>query len=90
MNPCISCSLAKSDKQFPVFIYTEGSVVLLPLFINAFRIAQDLSFAMEARCYHGGVGRTRMHEMKLKRLDYLALFLTVSFLIFIIVERTVL
>ena len=64
--------------------------VLLPLFINAFRIAQDLSFAMEARCYHGGVGRTRMHEMKLKRLDYLALFLTVSFLIFIIVERTVL
>ena len=64
--------------------------VLLPLFISAFRIAQDLSFAMEARCYRGGEGRTRMHEMKLRPMDYLALILTAAFLIFIVMERTVL
>ena len=38
--------------------------ILVPLFVSAFRIAQDLAMAMEARCYRGGKGRTRMHEMK--------------------------
>lgn len=64
--------------------------VLLPLFISAFRIAQDLSFAMEARCYRGGVGRTRMHEMKLRSADILALLITAAFFAFIVAERTVL
>ena len=64
--------------------------VLLPLFISAFRIAQDLSFAMEARCYRGGVGRTRMHEMKLRGPDILALIITFAFFAFMIAERTVL
>ena len=63
--------------------------VLLPLFISAFRIAQDLSYAMEARCYRGGVGRTRMHNMKMGREDIAALVLVFAFLIFIIMERTV-
>ena len=63
--------------------------VLLPLFISAFRIAQDLSYAMEARCYRGGVGRTRLHNMKMGQADIAALVLTVAFLVFIIVERTV-
>lgn len=64
--------------------------VLLPLFISAFRIAQDLSFAMEARCYRGGAGRTRMHEMKFGSMDVLALIIVAAFLAFIIMERTVL
>ena len=64
--------------------------VLLPLFISAFRIAQDLSFAMEARCYRGGVGRMRMHEMKLRSADILALLITAAFFAFIVAERTVL
>lgn len=56
--------------------------ILVPLFVSAFRIAQDLAMAMEARCYRGGKGRTRMHEMKLRGRDYgaaaaLALFLAV-------------
>lgn len=63
--------------------------VLLPLFISAFRIAQDLSYAMEARCYRGGMGRTRMHEMRFGRNDYLALVLIIGFLAFIIMERQV-
>ena len=62
--------------------------VLLPLFISAFRIAQDLSFAMEARCYRGGVGRTRMNEMKLRSKDYAALLLVIAFFAFILYERT--
>ncbi len=62
--------------------------VLLPLFVSAFRIAQDLSFAMEARCYRGGVGRTRMNEMKLRNKDYAALLLVIAFFAFILYERT--
>lgn len=61
--------------------------VLLPLFISAFRIAQDLSFAMEARCYRGGIGRTRMHKMKLGAADYAALAFVVAFFVLIVVER---
>ncbi len=43
--------------------------LLVPLFISAFRIAQDLAMAMEARCYRGGDNRTRMNGMKLKKID---------------------
>lgn len=64
--------------------------VLLPLFISAFRIAQDLSFAMEARCYRGGIGRTRMHKMKLGPADYIALVLIFAFLAAIIYFRGIL
>ncbi len=46
--------------------------LLVPLFISAFRIAQDLAMAMEARCYRGGDNRTRMNGMKLKRMDFAA------------------
>lgn len=38
--------------------------LLVPLFISAFRRADDLATAMEARCYRGGEGRTKMHQLK--------------------------
>lgn len=60
--------------------------VLVPLFVSAFRIAQDLAMAMEARCYHGGENRTRMHEMKLKTGDFIAFVLQALFLALIIIE----
>ena len=60
--------------------------VLVPLFVSAFRIAQDLAMAMEARCYHGGENRTRMHEMKLRTRDFVAFALEVIFLALIIIE----
>lgn len=60
--------------------------ILVPLFVSAFRIAQDLAMAMEARCYRGGEHRTRMHEMKMKGRDYAAMALQVLFLAVIIVE----
>ena len=60
--------------------------VLVPLFVSAFRIAQDLAMAMEARCYRGGDGRTRMHEMKLKKRDFIAFALEAIFLAIVIIE----
>ena len=59
----------------------EGSViervkgfvpVLVPLFISAFRRADDLALAMEARCYRGGVGRTQMKALRISSIDYVA------------------
>ena len=45
--------------------------LLVPLFISAFRRATDLAMAMEARCYHGGKGRTKMKPLIYKRNDYI-------------------
>ena len=59
--------------------------ILVPLFVSAFRIANDLAMAMEARCYRGGKHRTRMHEMKFAGRDYAAFALQVLFLAVIIV-----
>ncbi len=46
--------------------------LLVPLFISAFRRANDLALAMEARCYHGGDGRTQMKPLRYKKRDYIA------------------
>ena len=59
--------------------------ILVPLFVSAFRIANDLAMAMEARCYRGGKHRTRMHEMKFVGRDYAAFALQALFLAVIIV-----
>ena len=45
--------------------------VLVPLFVSAFRRADELATAMECRLYHGGEGRTRLRELHLQRLDWL-------------------
>lgn len=47
--------------------------LLVPLFISAFRRADELAMAMEARCYRGGVGRTRMNQLKFMKKDMYAL-----------------
>ncbi|MEN6313535.1 MAG: energy-coupling factor transporter transmembrane component T, partial [Clostridiaceae bacterium] len=44
--------------------------VLVPLFVSAFRRADELATAMEARCYRGGTGRTRMRQLKLTGADF--------------------
>lgn len=46
--------------------------LLVPLFVSAFRRANDLAMAMEARCYRGGEGRTKMKPLKYKGLDFMA------------------
>ena len=44
--------------------------ILVPLFVSAFRRADELAMAMEARCYRGGEGRTRLKQLKISTVDY--------------------
>ena len=53
--------------------------LLVPLFISAFRRADDLALAMESRCYRVGMERTKMRKMKTTRVDYVAMSLMVLF-----------
>ena len=55
--------------------------LLVPLFISAFRRANDLAMAMEARCYRGGEGRTKMKPLVYRRRDYLAYIVVISYLV---------
>ena len=64
--------------------------ILVPLFIGAFRIAQDLAMAMESRCYRGGEHRTRLHAMKILKKDVAGILCTAVFLGVIIAEATML
>lgn len=55
--------------------------ILVPLFISSIRRAGDLAMAMEARCYRGGSGRTKMKELKYQRGDFLAFGLMIVFFV---------
>lgn len=61
--------------------------ILVPLFVSSFHIAQDLANAMEARCYRGGKGRTRMNAIVMDRYDYLVLVLLGAFLALLLFIR---
>ncbi len=54
--------------------------VLVPLFVSAFRRADELAMAMESRCYHGGEGRTRMRELHFHARDLFATLLLTAIL----------
>ena len=54
--------------------------LLVPLFISAFRRADELAMAMEARCYRGGEGRTRLKVLKYTRLDLYGSFVMVIYI----------
>ncbi|MDD3335269.1 MAG: energy-coupling factor transporter transmembrane component T [Eubacteriales bacterium] len=58
--------------------------LLVPLFVSAFRRAGDLAMAMEARCYHGGEGRTRLRVLRFGQLDLWATLITVGGLLLVI------
>jgi energy-coupling factor transport system permease protein len=59
--------------------------ILVPLFVSAFRRADELAMAMESRCYHGGEGRTRMRELHFHAGDLIATLLLLFVLAGIIV-----
>ncbi|MGI6143720.1 MAG: energy-coupling factor transporter transmembrane component T family protein [bacterium] len=61
--------------------------LLVPLFISAFRRADELAMAMEARCYRGGEGRTRLKQLEMASRDYYTMVLMVAVLVFAVVER---
>ncbi len=59
--------------------------ILVPLFISAFRRADELATAMECRCYQGGDGRTKMKLLRFKRFDYSALLIMAALIVAVIV-----
>ena len=59
--------------------------ILVPLFISAFRRANDLAMAMEARCYQGGEGRTKMKPLIYKKRDLVAYLCVVIFVVLVFV-----
>lgn len=61
--------------------------LLVPLFISAFRRANDLAMAMEARCYQGGEGRTKMNPLIYKKRDYVAYAVLMIYLVLLILVR---
>lgn len=54
--------------------------LLIPLFVSAIRRATDLALAMDARCYHGGAGRTKMHPLRYGKIDFAAYGCLVAYL----------
>ena len=58
--------------------------ILIPLFINSFKRADDLALAMEARCYNDSANRTRLIEYHLSWRDFLAMVITAALIGFII------
>lgn len=59
--------------------------ILIPLFVSAFRRATDLAMAMEARCYRGGEGRTKMKPLVYKKKDYIAYAVTIIYVVVAVV-----
>ena len=59
--------------------------LLVPLFISAFRRANDLAMAMEARCYRGGEGRTKMKPLRYEKIDRTAYIVLIMYLILMVV-----
>ena len=63
--------------------------ILVPLFVSAFRRATDLAMAMEARCYRGGNGRTKMKPLHYERRDRITYLILLAYLGIVIVLRIV-
>lgn len=61
--------------------------ILVPLFISAFRRADELAIAMESRCYHGGDGRTRLKQLKYEKADFEAMLAGAAFLAAVFVMK---
>ena len=55
--------------------------ILVPLFVSAFRRANDLAMAMEARCYNGGEGRTKMKPLHYEQRDYIAYVVVIVYVV---------
>ena len=61
--------------------------LLVPLFVSAFRRAEDLAMAMEARCYNGGEGRTKMKPLKYEANDHNAYMIIILFFVLVLFAR---
>ena len=61
--------------------------IIVPLFVSSFRIAGDLALAMEARCYRGGNGRTKLNETRFEKRDVVAALMLIIFLGVLVASR---
>lgn len=61
--------------------------ILIPLFVNSFKRADELAYAMESRCYGASKKTVKLHKNKLKVLDYLAVIFIIAFLVFVCIDR---
>ncbi len=77
-------------------VFDEGKLInrakavialLIPLLVSAFHRALELASAMEARCYHGGEGRTRLKVLKMQKADSVAFLIVSAFCAFIILDN---
>ena len=59
--------------------------ILVPLFVSAFRRANDLAMAMESRCYHGGEGRTKMKPLVYKGRDRAGYIITILYMVLVFI-----
>ena len=80
-------------------VFDEGGLIkrakaivplLIPLFVSAFRRAEELAMAMEARCYHGGEGRTRLKILKFQGRDLAAAGVMVVFCAAVLIDKVIL
>ncbi|MCL4554579.1 MAG: energy-coupling factor transporter transmembrane protein EcfT [Actinobacteria bacterium] len=60
---------ARFDQRWPISRARAYIPILIPLFVNLFKRAEALAIAMEARCYVGGYGRTRLHQSSMTKID---------------------
>ena len=63
--------------------------ILVPLFINSLKRADELALAMECRCYRGGDNRTSLKTLKITGNDFVAIAVFVIYIAFIILTKTV-
>ena len=61
--------------------------LLVPLFVSAFRRANDLAYAMESRCYSSSVHRTKLRPLTYKRIDYITYLILLVFIVLIFITR---
>jgi energy-coupling factor transport system permease protein len=74
--------------RFRFIQQTRGLVpIVVPLFVSTFRRAEDLVLAMEARCYVGGKGRTRLAQLQMKPIDWLALASVAAYTAFMLLVQ---
>ena len=94
----IAMMMSIALRFIPILIEeTDGNLIqkaksmvplLVPLFVSAFRRADDLAMAMEARCYNGGEGRTKMKPLKYVAADHKAYAIIFAYFIVILLCRT--
>lgn len=71
-------------------IFTRAKAIvpiMIPLFVSSFRRANDLEYAMDCRCYHGGNNRTKMNVMKMNKFDVITLVATIVYFVGIVLIR---